>query len=63
MSQRAITVFGLVAAGGAGYYLYNAGGDPKVAQKMAQGAQLQYYGQCGWLTRDMQPMHRKLPRK
>jgi hypothetical protein len=42
MSQRAITVFGLVAAGGAGYYLYHAGGDPKVAQKMAQGAQLQY---------------------
>jgi hypothetical protein len=40
MSQRAITVFGLVAAGGAGYYLYHAGGDPKVAQKMAQGAQL-----------------------
>lgn len=37
MSRRAVTVLGLAAAGGAGYYLYSAGGDPKVAQKMAEG--------------------------
>jgi len=36
MSRRSITVLGLAVAGGAGYYLYSAGGDPKVAQKMAE---------------------------
>jgi hypothetical protein len=28
---------GLAAAGGAGYYLYKAGGDPKVAEKNFEG--------------------------
>jgi hypothetical protein len=37
MSGRAVRILGLVAAGGAGYYLYTAGGDPKVAQKQAEG--------------------------
>ncbi|ETI29585.1 hypothetical protein G647_02038 [Cladophialophora carrionii CBS 160.54] len=32
-SNRAFTLLGVAAAGGVGYYLYNAGGDPKVAQK------------------------------
>ncbi|KAF2114358.1 hypothetical protein BDV96DRAFT_647066 [Lophiotrema nucula] len=33
MSRRALTFGGLGAAGVAGYYLYSAGGDPKVAEK------------------------------
>ncbi|ETN42397.1 uncharacterized protein HMPREF1541_01551 [Cyphellophora europaea CBS 101466] len=33
MSRRGIQLLGVAAAGGVGYYLYNAGGDPKVAQK------------------------------
>merc|ERR1712225_17802 len=33
MSRRGLTIAGLALAGGAGYYLYSAGGDPKVAQK------------------------------
>ena len=33
MSNRVIPVVGLAAAGGVGYYLYNAGGDPKLAEK------------------------------
>jgi len=33
MSRRAVTFTGLAVAGGAGYYLYSAGGNPKVAQK------------------------------
>ena len=33
MSRRGVTFLGLAVAGGAGYYLYSAGGDPKVAQK------------------------------
>ena len=37
MSKRAIQVLGLGAVGGAGYYLYSAGGDPKAAQKHAEG--------------------------
>lgn len=37
MSRRNVTILGLAVAGGAGYYLYNAGGDPKVAQKQAEG--------------------------
>ena len=36
MSRRLLTSLGLVGAAGAGYYFYNAGGDPKVAQKMAE---------------------------
>jgi hypothetical protein len=38
MSRRALTIGGLVVAAGAGYYLYAAGGDPKVAQKNIEGA-------------------------
>lgn len=37
MSRRALTISGLVVAGAAGYYLYTAGGDPKVAQKNFEG--------------------------
>ena len=37
MSRRGLAALGLAAAGGAGYYLYTAGGDPKVAQKNLQG--------------------------
>ncbi|KAI1609342.1 hypothetical protein EDD36DRAFT_67725 [Exophiala viscosa] len=33
MSNRALQFGGLAVAGGVGYYLYNAGGDPKVAEK------------------------------
>ncbi|KIV82326.1 hypothetical protein PV11_04445 [Exophiala sideris] len=33
MSNRGLQVAGLALAGGVGYYLYNAGGDPKVAEK------------------------------
>ncbi|KAK5942614.1 hypothetical protein PMZ80_005179 [Knufia obscura] len=33
MSNRALPAIGVVVAGAAGYYLYNAGGDPKVAEK------------------------------
>jgi hypothetical protein len=40
MSRRALTIGGLVVAGGAGYYLYSAGGDPKVAQKNLEGTPL-----------------------
>ncbi|KAI0164515.1 hypothetical protein GGR52DRAFT_575868 [Hypoxylon sp. FL1284] len=34
--SRAPLAFGMAAAGGIGYYLYSAGGDPKVAQKKAE---------------------------
>ncbi|KXL41756.1 hypothetical protein M433DRAFT_74279 [Acidomyces richmondensis BFW] len=42
MSARFWQITGLAAAGGIGYYLYNAGGDPKLAQKKAEadGAKL-----------------------
>ncbi|WPH01447.1 Hypothetical protein R9X50_00429300 [Acrodontium crateriforme] len=33
MSGRFWQITGLAAAGGVGYYLYNAGGDPKAAEK------------------------------
>lgn len=36
MSRRAVTTVGVVAAGGIGYYLYQAGGDAKTAQKIAE---------------------------
>lgn len=35
--SRLPLVLGLTAAGGVGYYLYSAGGDPKVAQRQAEG--------------------------
>ncbi|KAI1402288.1 hypothetical protein F4819DRAFT_291784 [Hypoxylon fuscum] len=34
--SRLPLVLGLTAAGGVGYYLYSAGGDPKVAQRQAE---------------------------
>ncbi len=37
MAGRAVRIGGILAAAGAGYYLYTAGGDPKVAQKQAEG--------------------------
>lgn len=40
MSARFWQITGLAAAGGIGYYLYNAGGDPKLAQKKAEGKAL-----------------------
>jgi hypothetical protein len=33
MSNRILQVGGLAAAGGAAYYLYSAGGNPKLAEK------------------------------
>lgn len=35
--SRAPLVLGLTAAGGIGYYLYGAGGNPKVAEKQFEG--------------------------
>lgn len=35
--SRAPLILGLTAAGGVGYYLYSAGGSPKVAQKKVEG--------------------------
>lgn len=39
MSNRALQVGGLALLGGVGYYMYRAGGDPKTAQKHAEGKQ------------------------
>lgn len=36
--RQAATVGGLALAGGVGYYLYSAGGDPKLAEKKAERA-------------------------
>ena len=36
MSGRAVPALGAIAAGGIGYYLYTAGGDPKLAEKKAE---------------------------
>jgi len=36
MSRRFATYGGLAALGGATYYLYSAGGDPKLAEKKAE---------------------------
>ena len=33
MSRRPLLLGGLALAGGAGYYLYSAGGNPKLAEK------------------------------
>lgn len=37
MSGRFMKVGGAALVAGAGYYFYQAGGDPKVAQKKAEG--------------------------
>lgn len=47
MSRRGLTIAGLAVAGGAGYYLYSAGGSPKVAEK-------QFEGQCNLIGRPSQ---------
>jgi hypothetical protein len=57
MSRRGIQVLGLAAAGGVGYYLYNAGGDPKLAQKQAEGELFVRYASPA--TNTIQPMRRK----
>ncbi|KAG8625408.1 hypothetical protein KVT40_007159 [Elsinoe batatas] len=36
MSRRGVTVIGLTAVGGVGYYLFKAGGDPKLAERQAE---------------------------
>lgn len=40
MSRRGITLLLGTGAAVGGYYLYSAGGDPKVAQKNAEGTYL-----------------------
>lgn len=35
--QRGLTAAAFIAAGGVGYYLYNAGGDPQAAEKAMKG--------------------------
>lgn len=41
MSRSKAPIFiGTAAVGGLGYYLYSAGGDPKVAKKQAEGKSL-----------------------
>jgi len=37
MSNRALQFGGLAVAGGIGYYMYRAGGDPKTAEKKFEG--------------------------
>ena len=38
MFRRPVVLGGVAVAGAAGYYLYTAGGDPKVAEKRLQSA-------------------------
>lgn len=40
--SRVPLVLGLTAVGGAGYYLYGAGGSPKVAEKNFEGTLQDY---------------------
>jgi hypothetical protein len=40
--SRALKIGGTVAAVGAGYYFYQAGGDPKAAQKRFEGMLTSY---------------------
>lgn len=42
MPNRGVTIGGLAVAGGVGYYLYSAGGDPKVAEKKFEGTSSQH---------------------
>ena len=35
--SNAVLYLGVAAAGGVGYYLYNAGGSPKAAEKQFEG--------------------------
>jgi hypothetical protein len=43
MSRRFATVGGLAAVGGVTYYLYSAGGDPKLAEKKAERKSCKYH--------------------
>ncbi|KAF2154986.1 hypothetical protein K461DRAFT_291885 [Myriangium duriaei CBS 260.36] len=36
MPRRGVTILGLTVVGAGGYYLYQAGGDPKVAERKAE---------------------------
>ena len=52
MSNRAIPAIGVAAAAAAGYYLYSAGGDPKLAEKKAECMRTDPYiivDQADWL--------------
>lgn len=42
MSRKVLTYGGLTALGGATYYLYNAGGDPKLAEKKVERTSLSF---------------------
>ena len=42
MSRRALSVGALAAVTAGGYYLYQAGGDPKVAQKEVERTKLPF---------------------
>jgi len=54
---RLFFTLGLAAAGGAGYYLYSAGGDPKVAEKQFQ-RESQYLFSIPSYFRDILDSHR-----
>lgn len=75
--SRAPLLLGLTAAGGVGYYLYGAGGSPKVAEKQFEGelqlTQLTTKANAKWprlrainangLETQNQPMSTRLPQK
>jgi len=42
MSRRFATYGGLAAVGGVTYYLYSAGGDPKLAERKAERTSWRY---------------------
>lgn len=58
MSNRALQVGGLAVLGGVGYYMYKAGGDPKAAQKHAEGTS-PFHPPMLPLTDPAQPMRRR----
>lgn len=41
--KRVFTLGGIAAVGGGAYYLYNAGGDPKLAQKQLERMYLTHW--------------------
>jgi hypothetical protein len=45
-SRRLIPALGAVAVAGGAYYLYNAGGDPRVAGKMVEREYLTAFMDC-----------------
>ena len=62
MSRRAVPILGAALAAGAGYYLYNAGGDPKAAQKHLEGL-WKYQILTSIANIYLQLMHTKLPQR